>query len=872
MRRFGSIPVTERVFRVTGLISAAAMLLILVTVAACNGGQPKPEATTANTTATAVAQPSPSPEPGDTSTDIPAPTPTVLPAATPTPAPTRAPTRSPAADLPAVSAFPEPVLFQVPVAPTPVPPEVPTGPFPTPTPRPTKNVNLVPFAGGERGPGLVVSGDNGSGFYNAENVVISWWITNVGQYATNEVFDVEIRLDDVSIKRWTTHGLSPNWSVRVEDVGGILSGLRPTAGIHELSLVIDPTHRVPEIVTRDNRLDLAINFMEPPPLDVPEGLRPNLAPALVTGKNQPLFASSYPEDLLSGKLSIDHQSYVSFAAQNESIQYISETVDLHIYVDDVLAESLQWNGLSPASNVFGEIDDLRELIDISPGPHRLKLVVDPLNRVPESNESDNGYEAEFVWGVGDPAPAETPFTLTAPERIFPTMPNLVPYRPFGWDAAIVLRQSTGLPGMLVEGKYDTWLDTKLPFSIDFSFTNASVINTPLSTELHAVVLIDGIQVKRQSFNLGSNNGNATWTPTIEMTSTGISAGEHTVRVVLDPDRQIDEFNEDDNIFERTFTFHDGPAPAPPEPFSMSDDQISSALAPLLGEMMQQVKPLTGLGSGSRDWTPEILAAAQATYFLMTGKDLNEEGYVIRLLPHREFRTSYIQSCMAGWMTLTDEEYIQQFDACNTKTLVGFKTRMAGQIYLFIDSERSPADVLSTLLHEIGHALQDLRNPKQTTMRSTEYSRGLKEAQAEIFEAAAWRFAEKYLGVNLSQFPDLEQSRDRLQFLFDSRNALVTEHDMGYVLLWTQALTDTHDLNLSESLRTNGILNAQEALELYEYLVGITPYRIEEWAANLLSQDDLIAEFQQIAISRLVKDLPLELTANPAMQDSAWTAP
>jgi hypothetical protein len=123
---------------------------------------------------------------------------------------------------------------------------------------------------------MVISGDNSNGFSNAEDLVISWWIPNVGQYATNKVFEVEIRFDDVSVKRWTTNGLSRNWSVHVENADGTLSGTRPSAGTHVISLIIDPTNRVPEKIRQDNRLDLPVNFVEPTVLDTPENLLPNL--------------------------------------------------------------------------------------------------------------------------------------------------------------------------------------------------------------------------------------------------------------------------------------------------------------------------------------------------------------------------------------------------------------------------------------------------------------------------------------------------------------------------------------------------------------------------------------------------------------------
>jgi hypothetical protein len=176
LRRLGSIPVTERFLRATGLVSAVGMLLILTVLAGCNAGEPAddPTPTAAAVKFTATPQPNTTVGSSNGPADAPAPTAISKPTATPTPVPTVRPTQDPAAGLPAISAFPGATLFPVPVAPTPAPPAIPEGPFPTPTPRATKNVNLIPFAGSERGPGMVLSGDNGSGFYNAEDIVISW--------------------------------------------------------------------------------------------------------------------------------------------------------------------------------------------------------------------------------------------------------------------------------------------------------------------------------------------------------------------------------------------------------------------------------------------------------------------------------------------------------------------------------------------------------------------------------------------------------------------------------------------------------------------------------------------------------------------------
>ncbi len=759
--------------------------------------------------------------------------------------------------------------FPVPVEPPPVPPAVPKGPFPTPQPpgRTLQNLSLpIDILS------LHIQGvDQTAEHTPAEDLLVSWQVRNASPHDIRETFTIELRLDDRVIATWVAEGLTRNTFLFVEQVEGLFSGMDLPAGTYEASIVVDPTGRVNESDETDNKVVRSISLVgtrDGP--DLPTELRPNLIVGLPKGKSEPIFASSHPDDPLSGKLSVDAPTYVSYTAGNFSIQYVDQPFEVDLYFDGMLIRRGRWANLGSDEPVNVDIDDLRDIIDISPGPHTLKVVVDPLDRIAESDETDNEYEIEFVWGTGEPSPPAEPVTLEPPARVPLTRANLMPFRPFGWDSGITASVYVASP-LATAGK-DGWLETGKTTRIDFSFTNASRFSLPLTNQLRADILVDGQFVKRRNFTSGSSNVGLIWKDHITLPADSLEPGEHVVRIVLDPDGLFRELDETDNVFERTFTWHDGPEPAT-EPFEMSDEEIRAALAPIFEGMRRELRPASVPVAGARDWTPEVIAAGRAAYFLLTGRDVNEEGYALHFLPTARFRDESTATCMSEWITMTVSDYEEAFGFCSgVRGEIGFKTRSNGQIHIFVDLGLSPIEALGTYLHELGHGLQDLRNPDQTELPFSMNARGLFEAQAQIFEAAAWRAIEEYMGMELGEFPDVAPARDQFEFVFDLRRERGTEHDIGYRLLWTQALSDPQDLGLADQLRTDGKLDSASAWVLFNQLVDLLDDDVEEWTTDLLTMTDLMDEFEQIALQRLVADLPPERTAHSGLQDAVWTAP
>lgn len=867
-------------------VFAAAAILSVALAAACTTASATPTPDTAATVP--VISPSPAtgptveptavtpvatntPLPGATATAVPTSTTLAIPATpvpSPTPRPTSSPTASPTlgpgAEGGAISAFPVLEIFPAPIAHSYVVPPVPEGPFPTPTARPPAASNLAP-----RNAGLTLSGAEPSGEYLPENVRISWSVGNSGPFTTNEEFNVEVRLDGTTLAQWTAQGLATNSFIFIDDAPGLLNGIRITPGTHEISLVIDSLDSVVEVSETDNTMTRSITMIGSEPPVVSPDLLPNLVPAPKSGKTEPIFVSTHADDPLAGKLSVDFPAYLAVGATNSSIQYITQNVELDLYFDDKLVRRLVWGDLGADEAVQFVSDDLRGLVDIAPGPHTLRLVVDPLDRIPESDETDNEYTVVLVWGIGDVPPADEPFVLEPPLREPTTRANLTPFRPFGWSSGI----SASVDNLLVPVGTDGWLEAGKATRIDFAFTNASRFSLPLTDQLKADVLVDGQFVEQRNFNSGSSNTGLIWKDNVTLPAGSVTPGEHTIRVVLDPDGLFDELSEVDNIFERTFTWNDGPDPDNETTFEMSQQEISDAFAPLFVGMRREVKPVLGPGSGERDWTPEIRAAGRAVYYLLTGRDVNEEGYVLNFLSPEEFAAQSTATCMSRWITMTVSEYENAFDICTEEGgEIGFKTRSNGQIHLFVDLGLSPLDALGTYLHELGHGLQDLRNPGQTGLPFTLNVRGLFEAQAQIFEAAGWRAIEESTGQQLSLFPDVVPARDRFAFVFNLRRTRMTEHDVGYRLLWTEALTSAGNPAIAEQLRTTGKLDSAGAMWIYDKMVDMFALNVSAWAAGLLTRDKLMDEFEQIAALRFETNLPVESTGHTALQDAAWNAP
>lgn len=93
-------------------------------------------------------------------------------------------------------------------------------------------------------------------------------------------------------------------------------------------------------------------------------------------------------------------TYISYGFQNVSEFDIPKDIIIrvHLYIDETLVDIRIWRGMrSGFHGVSSEWDGIYDVINVTPGRHTLKVVIDPTNLVVESDEDNNIFEREFSW-------------------------------------------------------------------------------------------------------------------------------------------------------------------------------------------------------------------------------------------------------------------------------------------------------------------------------------------------------------------------------------------------------------------------------------------------------------------------------------------
>ncbi len=281
----------------------------------------------------------------------------------------------------------------------------------------------------------------------------------------------------------------------------------------------------------------------------------NLLPITPQGWESPLVVSSASGALQSGPVAAGGPVYVSFAVGNRGVNTTPSVFVADLLVDGVVVHRVRYNPLEP--RYFSTVTnwaDLTAMVRLTPGTHRLRLVVDSTNLVVETDETDNVLERDVDF-ASPGAPSTAP--LSAARR-----PNLAPFQLRGWDGAIVAASAQdAISGASARST---------PLSVDAgTFISYGVKNIGLSSigaPFWVYTYLDGVLVDRVKFESLLSNATTWRTPLSTLAQTvPLAAGPHTVRVEVDATHLIDESNDADNSFERRFFWGVGPVPPPPAP-------------------------------------------------------------------------------------------------------------------------------------------------------------------------------------------------------------------------------------------------------------------------------------------------------------------
>ncbi len=177
------------------------------------------------------------------------------------------------------------------------------------------------------------------------------------------------------------------------------------------------------------------------------------------------------------------------------------------------------------SNYYTWVDDI-EIDPLTVGNHTIRLEVDSNNSESESDENNNVYEK--VITVVNPPQSE-----------------LTPYKPSTWDDKIVI---STVKETRTDAHEITPLDT---IYVDWAYINQGESDTVsnYSTRL----LLDGVEIA--SWNRNSTNPLKVnyYSYVTDKEIAPLSAGNHTLRLEVDYNNQEAEGNENNNVFEKSFT-------------------------------------------------------------------------------------------------------------------------------------------------------------------------------------------------------------------------------------------------------------------------------------------------------------------------------
>ncbi len=673
-----------------------------------------------------------------------------------------------------------------------------------------------------------------------KDTFVSWGLRNAGDMPLEERYFVDLYFDDVVVNRWTGISLATGGPAALIDWPHLSSSIVPTPGVHVLKLVLDSTNLIAESDETDNTYELEVIWEADDTVPEPERpvtRLPDLAVAQLRGVSDVIVASPYAEDVEDWPLSVDLPAYVISAIENRGLSSVYQPVRVDLYLDDVLVAWRQGDG-AIAGGFPSRVawSGLQGIVPIASGEHTLKVVVDPTNLVRESDETNNVFEKVFTWKTGAVPAKPAPAVGSAPVLPEPLgFANLQPGWVFDSDGPISLfhEGDTAHNPPLIAGqdvmlqvavKNHSSVGTRIPFSVDVFFDD-ELVNT--------FVFRQGIPQRAILSSLW--NGLAS--------EVDITPGEHTLKIDIDSRESIREADEEDNVFEKTFTWLEEPPQVtePVEEYSTEEiARVLSGLRELVDSSDIAVSP------DGTDHSERIIDVVEAGYYLMTGDSLRDERVDIHILTREEY---------LRWI---DEAFENQFASASSREMpgihvryerlreyaVGITSRERGRVTVFVDGERPIPKVIDTLAHEVGHLRQDLINPDQHS--AAQYDPlllALLEAQAQQFQRAFWLNIEEFTGETLLEYPEAEVFREWIaQRAFAwFRTAQQDEHALGYLLQWMMVITVPDLEHLAEELSENGRLSAQGSMDLYNYLVDLSPSEASALARQTYAQatsDDL----------------------------------
>ena len=342
--------------------------------------------------------------------------------------------------------------------------------------------------------------------YAGQPFYIDWAVLNNGSATASGRFYSCLYVDGTEVARWYTDNLPAGYYAYVKDYKYTIN----SPGAHTLRIRNDCTGAIAESNEGDNVSDRTFIWVAPS--------SPNLAPYQPSGWDGAVVAAAGTGTTRSSALYTDSPTYIDWAIVNKGTATASGRFYACLYLDN--SEIGRWYVDNLARNYYVTVKDFSYLVATA-GTHTLKLVADCTGAMNETNESDNVYERRFTWT----------------DRA-----NLRPYQPSGWDAPIVPAGSKG-------GTIVTPLVAGRPAYIDWAIVNNG--RATAKGRFYSCLYLDNREIQRwytTDLAVGNYAYVTDWSYTVS------TPGNHTLKIYSDCTTVINESNESDNVWERTFTW------------------------------------------------------------------------------------------------------------------------------------------------------------------------------------------------------------------------------------------------------------------------------------------------------------------------------
>jgi len=450
-----------------------------------------------------------------------------------------------------------------------------------------------------------------------------------------------------------------------------------------------------------------------------------------------------------------------------------------------------------------------------------------------------------------------------------SLPNLKP----GW-----LWETDG--PIIISKKSDTFLDeTPLVGSkvfIDIVVFNGTLI--PIESDFVVDIFFDEQKIYTVTFE-GPTPPTGFRVSTDIMSelfdSFNVISGEHVLKLHIDPDNSIEESNESDNLFEKTFIWSEDEVQ-----FQAKTKYTNDELKKILSSVPELMRSnLSVVSEGQSLDVEQVINIADAGIFMLTGVSILDQRIRIQILSRQDY-ANRLDSTFNDLFALndgTDFLALARERDFQKKYSLGKKDRLNGMVDVMVDGSNKFDVVISTLVHELAHALQDIIAPWQTEGVDPNNNlelMAIREAQAQQFERAFWLAINEVTGENLLRFNYTKARDEYIKFnsLLDS-TAGYYQHDLGRAIQWLAVLNDEKLKNLKAELLKEGQLSYKSGFELFEYFLTLKTEDTTTYVRELLyTFDDYSADIVTLQKKRLVDIEEPRYEEYPALENVGLLMP